>query len=63
VSTFRYICSNQHPDHDTLAEFRKSFGKELSALFVQILGVAQQMGMLKLGRVAWTGPKISGSTR
>lgn len=55
---FRFICANLHPDHDTLAEFRKSFLKELSALFVQILGVAQQMGMLKLGRVALDGTKI-----
>ncbi len=55
---FRYICANLHPDHDTLAEFRKSFGKELSGLFVQILGVAQQMGMLKLGKVALDGTKI-----
>lgn len=55
---FRFICANLHPDHDTLAEFRKSFRAELSALFVQILGVAQQMGMLKLGRVALDGTKI-----
>ena len=55
---FRFICANQHPDHDTLAEFRKSFLKELSALFVQILGVAQQMGVLKVGKVALDGTKI-----
>ena len=55
---FRFICANQHPDHDTLAEFRKSFLKELSGLFVQILGVAQQMGMLKIGKVALDGTKI-----
>jgi len=55
---FRYICANLHPDHDTLAEFRKSFLKELSALFVQILTLAQQMGMLKVGKVALDGTKI-----
>ena len=54
----RFICANLHPDHDTLAEFRKSFLKELSALFVQILGVAQQLGMLKVGKVALDGTKI-----
>lgn len=54
----RFICANLHPDHDTLAEFRKSFLKELSALFVQILSVAHQMGLLKLGRVALDGTKI-----
>jgi transposase len=55
---FRYLCANLHPDHDTLAEFRKGFRSELSALFVQILGVAQQMGMLKVGQVALDGTKI-----
>lgn len=55
---FRYLCANRHPDHDTLAEFRKSFRSELSALFVQILGVAQQMGLLKVGQVALDGTKI-----
>lgn len=55
---FRFICANLHPDHDTLAEFRKSFLKEIGALFVQILGVAQQMGLLKVGKVALDGTKI-----
>jgi len=54
----RFICANLHPDHDTLAEFRKSFLKELSALFVQILGVAQQLGLLKVGKVALDGTKL-----
>jgi transposase len=55
---FRYIAANQHPDHDTIANFRKRFLKELSALFVEILGVAQQMGVLKLGKVSLDGTKV-----
>ncbi|MBW1757007.1 MAG: transposase [Deltaproteobacteria bacterium] len=55
---FRYVAANEHPDHDTIANFRKRFLKELSALFVEILGVAQQMGLLKLGKVSLDGTKI-----
>lgn len=55
---FRYIAANQHPDHDTIANFRKRFLKELSQFFVQILLVAHQMGVLKLGSVSLDGSKV-----
>jgi transposase len=55
---FRYIAANSHPDHDTIANFRKRFLKELTGLFVQILLVAGQMGVLKLGNVSLDGSKI-----
>jgi len=55
---FRYVAGNRHPDHDTIAHFRKRFLKELSALFVQILGIAQQVGVLKLGKVTLDGTKV-----
>lgn len=55
---FRYVAANSHPDHDTIAAFRKRFLKELSALFVQILNVAQQMGVLKMGKVSLDGTKV-----
>ena len=54
----RYIATNQHPDHDTIANFRKWFLKELTGLFVQILLVARQMGVLKLGNVSLDGSKV-----
>jgi transposase len=54
----RYIATNQHPDHDTIANFRKRFLKELTGLFVQILLVARQMGVLKLGNVSLDGSKV-----
>jgi transposase len=31
---FRYIAANTHPDHDTLASFRRRFGAQLEQLFV-----------------------------
>lgn len=55
---FRYICANTNPDHDTISSFRKRFLKELEGLFVEILLVAQAMGLLKLGTVSLDGTKI-----
>lgn len=55
---FLYICANTHPDHRTIADFRKRFLGELEALFVEILLVAQAMGLVKLGTVSLDGTKI-----
>ena len=55
---FRYIAVNTHPDHDTIATFRKRFLKDLKALFTQILLIAHEMGVLKLGSVSLDGTKI-----
>ena len=55
---FRFITGNTHPDHDTIATFRKRFLPELEGLFVQILVVAKVMGVFKLGKVSLDGTKI-----
>ena len=55
---FRYIAANEHPDHDSLCTFRKRFLKEIGALFVQVLCIARQMKLLKLGTIALDGTKI-----
>ena len=55
---FRYVAANMHPDHDTIASFRKRFLKELKGLFAQILLIAHEMGVLKLGSVSLDGTKI-----
>ena len=55
---FRFIAANEHPDHDTIAAFRRRFLKQIETLFVQVLGVAREMGVLKLGTVALDGTKI-----
>ena len=54
----RYIAANTHPDHDTLATFRRRFLDELTSLFVQVLEMAQEMKLLKLGTVCLDGTKI-----
>ena len=55
---FRYISANTHPDHDTIATFRKRFLEHLTPLFKQILLLAHEMGFLKLGKVSLDGTKI-----
>ena len=55
---FRFIAANDHPDHDTIATFRRRFLKEIEALFVRVLELAHEMGLLKLGTVALDGTKI-----
>lgn len=55
---FRYIAANAHPDHDTIANFRKRFLGELKPLFVQILTIAHQMDVLKLGKISLDGSKV-----
>jgi transposase len=55
---FRFIAGNLHPDHDTLATFRKTFLPELKDLFVQVLLLAQVAGALKLGNISLDGTKI-----
>jgi transposase len=55
---FRFIAGNLHPDHDTLTTFRKTFLPELHDLLVQVLLLAQEMGVLKLGTISIDGTKI-----
>jgi transposase len=56
---FRYLAANTHPDHDTLATFRRRFFlKEVEALFVQVLVLARGVKLLKLCHIALDGTKI-----
>jgi transposase len=55
---FRYIAGGLHPDHDTIANFRKTFLGEIKELFVQLLLLAQAAGVLKLGNISLDGSKI-----
>jgi transposase len=55
---FRFISGNEHPDHDTIATFRRRFLKEIEGLFVRVLELAREMGLLKMGTVGLDGTKI-----
>ena len=54
---FRFIAANDHPDHDTIATFRRRFLKEIEGLFVRLLLLARETGLLKMGTVALDGTK------
>ena len=58
VIPFRVIAGDQHPDHDTIAEFRKRHLAALAALFVQVLRLCQEAGLVTLGHVALDGTKM-----
>ncbi len=58
TAAFRFLAGNYAPDHDTIAAFRKQFLPQLKDLFVQILLLAQQMGLLELGNISLDGTKI-----
>jgi hypothetical protein len=55
---FRFVAGGLHPDHDTIAHFRKTFLPEIQELFVHILLLAQMSGVLKLGNISLDGSKI-----
>ncbi len=55
---FRFIAGNDHPDHERKAAFRKRFLKEIEALFVRVLALAREMGVLQMGTVALSFDKL-----
>jgi hypothetical protein len=55
---FQYVAANSHPDHDMLATLRRRFLPQVEAPFVQVLLLARQMKLIKLGQVALDGTKI-----
>lgn len=55
---FRFIAGGLHPDHDTIANFRKTFLAEIAAIFVQVLVIAQEAGVLRLGNISLDGSKV-----
>jgi len=58
VIPFRFIAGGLHPDHDTIATFRKTFLAEIKVVFAQVLLVAQELGYLKLGHISLDGSKV-----
>ncbi len=55
---FRFIACDQHPDHDTLASFRRRFGAQFADAFVQVLQVARENQLSRFGTVSLDGTKI-----
>src|SRR5271168_3370030 len=55
---FRFLAGNEHPDHDTIAAFRRRFLYKIEKLFVEVLKLAREMGLLKMGTIGLDGTKI-----
>lgn len=55
---FRVLTGDQHPDHDSIADFRKRHLEALSGLFMQVLRLCQKAGLVKLGHIAIDGSKM-----
>lgn len=55
---FRVIAGDQHPDHDSIAAFRKEHLGAMAELFMQVLRLCQKAGMVKLGHIAIDGTKV-----
>ncbi len=59
---FRVLTGNQQPDHSRISEFRRRNLEVLSELFVQILRLCQEAGMVSLGHVALDGTEVQANT-
>jgi transposase len=57
----RYLTGDTHPDHDTICKFRRENLQAVSMAFVEILELAREMGLLKLGKVSTDGTHIKAS--
>jgi transposase len=54
----RYLTGDTHPDHDTICTFRRENGALVREAFEQVLRLARQMGLLKVGTVSVDGTHI-----
>lgn len=57
----RFLAANQHPDHRTIANFRVKHHAAFGQLFIDVLRLCKQAGLVKLGRVALDGTKVAGN--
>ena len=54
----RFVAANLHPDHDTVASFRRTNKAAIEAAFLHVLLLAREAGLLRLGTVSIDGTKI-----
>jgi transposase len=59
---FRFLAANQTPDHRTVNTFRSQHREAIEALFVEILELCGEAGLVKLGRVALDGTRVQGNS-
>lgn len=57
----RYLCANHHPDHDTIATFRRQNPELFRRCFAQVLLMAAQAGVLRIGTISLDGTRLAGA--
>src|ERR1700720_1119984 len=57
----RYLCANHHPDHDTIAKFRRENEALFRSCFGQVLLLAREAGVLRVGGLSLDGTRIAGA--
>ena len=55
----RYLCANTHPDHDTIAKFRRQNGALFKSCFGQVLLLARELGLVRVGKLAVDGTRLA----
>lgn len=55
---FRFLAASDHPDHDTIATFRKTHMTAIKGLFLEVLILCREAGLAKAGHVSLDGTKI-----
>ena len=55
----RYLCANTHPDHDTIAKFRRENGALFKACLGQVLLLAKELGLVRVGKLAVDGTRLA----
>ena len=55
---FRVLAAGYHPDHSSISSFRKRHLFHLQVAFIEVLLLAEEMGLVKLGHVALDGTKV-----
>lgn len=55
---YKVVTANQYPDHTTISRFRKDNQSHLKKLFLEILRLCAEAGLVKLGKVSLDGTKI-----
>jgi transposase len=53
-----YLAGGAKPDYHTIGEFRQRFSEELKGIFVQVLVLCAEAGMVRLGHVSLDGTKL-----
>jgi transposase len=57
----RYLCANHHPDHNTIATFRRENEALFRSCFGRVLLMAREAGLLRLGAVSIDGTRMAGA--